>query len=83
MERVKFRRIEKCYGEVLRQLRTEKKLSQEELAFRANIDRTFVSMLERGLRMPSLATLLAVASALDTSGAEMVRQVEDKALATS
>lgn len=68
--------IERRFGAALRSRRIELALSQEELAFRAEIDRTFVSMLERGLRMPSLGTILSLAKALDTTGAHLVRQVE-------
>ncbi len=71
-------RIEQRFGAVLRTRRMALAFSQEELAFRADVDRTFVSMLERGLRMPSLGTILALAEALDMSGAQLVQMVEQK-----
>lgn len=42
------------FGEVLRRHRSEKNISQEELAFLAGVDRTFVSRLERGIRHAEL-----------------------------
>lgn len=69
-------KLEAVFGEVLRAHRLGRGLSQEEFAFEADIDRTFVSMLERGQRLPSLATLLAVAKPLGLTGAELVAFVE-------
>ena len=40
-------------------------MSQEELAFNAEIDRTYISQLERGIANPSLLILSRVANALD------------------
>lgn len=69
-------RVERCFGAILRSHRLALGLSQEELAFRAQIDRTFVSMLERGLRMPSLGTILSVAHALDTTATNFIAELE-------
>ena len=41
-------------GQNVRRLRRARKLSQEELAFEAEIDRTYVSQIERGVISPSL-----------------------------
>lgn len=70
--------VERRFGTVLRARRLALALSQEELAFRAEIDRTFVSMLERGLRMPSLGTILSLARALELSGAQLIHLVEQE-----
>ncbi|HEY1848607.1 MAG TPA: helix-turn-helix transcriptional regulator [Opitutaceae bacterium] len=48
----------------LRRLRDEADLSQEELAFRAAVHRTQVSLLERGDRLPRFETLIKLAGAL-------------------
>lgn len=40
-------------------------ISQEDLASRANLDRTYVSGCERGKRNPSLKTMVKLASALN------------------
>jgi len=62
---------------VLRELRAEAGLSQEELAARANIHRTYVSFLERGLKNPSVGKLIAISRAVGVTGAEFVRRVEE------
>ena len=49
----------------LRKLREKKGYSQEELASRAGLDRTYVSGCERGVRNPSLISLEKLASAMD------------------
>lgn len=50
---------------VLKKLRLQKKLSQEELANKANKDRTYISSLERHERNISLKTLIDILIALD------------------
>ena len=58
------------FGARLRQLRTARKLSQEKLAALAGLHRTFVSMVERGERNVTIATIEKLAGAL---AAEMQR----------
>lgn len=52
-------------SENLVQLRTQRDVSQEALALEAGVDRTFVSKIERRKANPSLATLCALAGALE------------------
>ena len=52
------------------------KLSQEELAHRARTNQSYVSLLERGERSPSLTTLELLADALKTSMSSLVKAVE-------
>jgi transcriptional regulator with XRE-family HTH domain len=47
--------------------RLELGLSQEQLAHRCGFDRTYISMLERGKRNPSLLNLLKLAKGLESS----------------
>jgi transcriptional regulator with XRE-family HTH domain len=61
-----------AFGEVLRDLRQRAGLSQEALAGAAEVDRTYVSLLERGLRQPTLETLFRLAGALGASPTTMV-----------
>ena len=53
-------------------------LSQEELGFESELDRTYVSMLERGLRQPTLATLFLLAKALNCKASEIIARVEEE-----
>jgi transcriptional regulator with XRE-family HTH domain len=64
--------IANAFGAVLRDCRVKVGLSQEALAGTAGVDRTFVSLLERGLRQPTLETLFRLAGALGVSPATMV-----------
>lgn len=64
------------FGEVLLRHRTDIGISQEELALRAEVDRTFVSRLERGVRQPTITTLIAIAQALGVHAADLVRETE-------
>lgn len=67
---------ERRFGRELRRVREEKGISQEELGFRAELHRTYVSQLERGLKSPSLRTLLKIGGALSYSAAKLVAAAE-------
>ena len=51
-------------GKVISALRKQAAISQEELAFRASIDRTYISQIERGVGNPSLLVIFKIAQAL-------------------
>jgi DNA-binding XRE family transcriptional regulator len=70
------------FGRVLKSLRNAKGISQEKLAELSGLDRSYVSLLERGLRQPSLETLFLIGSALDISPSEIVGRVEKDSRAT-
>lgn len=59
--------ISNYVGPAVRALREQAGFSQEELADRAQLDRTYVSGIERSRRNPSVKSLQRVAAALDTS----------------
>jgi transcriptional regulator with XRE-family HTH domain len=69
--------LESKFGKLLKELREKNGLTQEELSTDADLDRTYISMLERGLRQPTLQTLFALANALHVSPSSMIRQLED------
>jgi transcriptional regulator with XRE-family HTH domain len=54
-------------GKVIAALRKQAGISQEELAFRASIDRTYISQIERGVGNPSLLVIFKIAQALKVS----------------
>lgn len=68
--------ISSIFGEVLRRYRTQRNISQEELAYLASVDRTFISRLERGVRQPTITTLIGIGIALEIPAAHMLREVE-------
>jgi transcriptional regulator with XRE-family HTH domain len=53
-----------AFGAALREARVRAKLSQEGLGLESGVDRTFVSMLERGIRQPALSTVFSLCEAL-------------------
>lgn len=57
----------------LKELRQERGLSQESLSSMAGLDRTYISMLERGKRKPSLETIEKIAKALDMKSWELIK----------
>jgi transcriptional regulator with XRE-family HTH domain len=65
----------KSLGERIRHLRQSLKISQEELAARCALHRTYVSDLERGTRNLSFLSLLAVAQGLDVTVSELTRDI--------
>jgi len=53
-----------AFGIVLKKVRKEKGVSQEQLGLQANIERAHISKLERGLFQPSLSTIIEIAEVL-------------------
>ncbi len=72
--------VARTFGEILRERRGDKGLSQEKLAYECNLDRTYISMLERGLKQPSLTVVLRLAQALQAPASDMVASVEERLL---
>lgn len=70
--------IVKVFGQVLRELREENKTSQEKLAELADLDRTYISLLERGLRQPTITTIFKISSALQIKPSSLLEKVQDR-----
>lgn len=68
--------IETIFGKVLRKLREEKKISQEQLAHLSELDRTYISLLERGKRRPTINTLFALSQPLGLKPSEFLWEME-------
>lgn len=66
-----------AFGKVLRQLREEAGLTQEQLGFEAELRRTYVSILELGQQQPSLTTIIKLAEALNCSPGKLIDMVHD------
>lgn len=65
-----------AFGEYLKTLRKNSDKSQAELAFDAAMDRTYVSLLERGLSAPSLLVLDSLAKALGMTMTDLMAGFE-------
>jgi len=70
--------INTAFSEVLRELRELRGISQEALAAKSDLDRTYISLLERGQRQPTLKSISSLANALETTLTEFARQIECK-----
>ena len=64
------------FGQAVRRYRQAKGLSQEELADRCELHRTYISEIERGLKAASLLSLLRIAEALEVSAHILVKEAE-------
>ncbi|KKR71501.1 hypothetical protein A3A55_04520 [Candidatus Roizmanbacteria bacterium RIFCSPLOWO2_01_FULL_40_14] len=60
------------FGKKLAKLRNEKNSTQENLSFEVGVDRTYISLLERGLRNPTLKRLWQISKVLKVSITELV-----------
>lgn len=65
------------FGNAVKKVRLAHGMSQEELAFKAKLDRTYISGIERGTRNPSLCNLHRLAIALNTPLSALIQGVED------
>lgn len=61
------------FGDLVRTHRHALGLSQEQLALKAKIDRTYVASVETGRRNPSLDIIGVLANALEVDAADLVR----------
>lgn len=62
-------------GKNVRRYRQRADMTQEQLAFAAEIDLTYVGGIERGKRNPSVLVLVRIAAALSTEPAELLKAV--------
>ena len=65
-----------AFGQAVRAQRDELGISQEELAHRAGLHRTYIGGIERGERNASLVNIFRIAEALDVRASELLRGAE-------
>jgi CheY-like chemotaxis protein/DNA-binding XRE family transcriptional regulator len=68
--------IEEAFGIVVRKIRKERLLTQDELSVIGLLDRGFISKIERGKSQPTLVTIFELATALGVSVADLLRETE-------
>jgi transcriptional regulator with XRE-family HTH domain len=66
--------VARAFGATLRETRRERGVSQDALAERCDFNRCYPSLLERGLRQPTLAMLLRLAGALEIQPERLVTE---------
>lgn len=70
-------KIKEKFGIVIRELRTKKGVSQEQLAYEAGIDRTYVGHIEKGSRNVSLEIIEKLANYFKMSISDLLKIVEN------
>lgn len=66
----------RAFGAAVRAQREQNGLSQEGLGFEAELDRTYISGIERGVRNPTLTSVLKIAKALGVPSSRLVKRAE-------
>lgn len=66
--------IREIFAKNLRAARRQKGLSQEELAHRADLDRTYISSLERNVYNPTIDVVARLADALEIEAASLLQK---------
>jgi transcriptional regulator with XRE-family HTH domain len=66
----------RAFARVLSQLRRERNLTQENLAFESGYHPKYISLLERGKYSPSPTTILELAAVLQIPGSDLLARVE-------
>jgi transcriptional regulator with XRE-family HTH domain len=69
--------IKRAFGTVLRDYRKRVNLSQEKIALECDLDRAFISLLERGQRQPTLTTLFQLSEVLKVPAAELITETQN------
>ncbi len=64
------------FGNIVRELRRKKNLSQEALAEKAHVHRTYIGMIERAEKNITLSNIEKLAKALDISISELFKGIE-------
>ena len=62
----------RAFGQVVKVLREKLGLTQEELGERCDLDRTYISGIERGVRNPTIQTIWIIAGGLEISPQRLI-----------
>lgn len=67
---------EEAFGCILQEIRKERGFSQEQLGFESGYHRTYISLLERGQKSPSLNAIFRIAIALNVKPSKIIERIE-------
>ncbi|WP_306280207.1 helix-turn-helix domain-containing protein [Pseudomonas putida] len=65
-----------AFGKVLRERRKQAGLTQEKLALEADVQRNYVSLIERGVHQPTINVIFKLAAALRCKPSDLIDEVE-------
>lgn len=74
----KEKQILRKLGSIIRSLRSAQGLSQEDLGYNANLDRTYIGGIERGERNVTVLKIFKIASALHTTPKDIFKEWTDE-----
>lgn len=77
MDQEETKALHRAFAVTLRRLREAAGLSQEALADKSGLDRSYISLLERSQRQPTINTLFILASAFDLSLSQLATRIEE------
>ena len=69
-----MKEIMEVFGKRLKQLRKERKMTQEELAEKLSLHNSYIGLLERGERIPSLITLDKIAKYFGVKSSDLIME---------
>lgn len=69
---------QRAFGDRVRAYRHDLRLSQDDLALKANVNRSYIASLEGGQRNPSLELIAKLAAALEVDAGDLVRGLQDE-----
>ncbi len=67
--------LDKSVGITIKKIRLGKGLTQQDLAYKTNLHRTYISQLERGLKSVTFKTLFRISKALEISFGLLVEEI--------
>lgn len=71
-----MKKINQNLGKIICEMRQESGLSQEAFAELADVHRTYISQLERGLKSPTVSILFRLAAALKVNASTILQRIE-------
>ena len=69
------KKLEAIIGKHLKELRNRQGVSQEALSLETGLDRSYISMIERGKRNPTLVVVFRICEVLDTPPFDLVKSI--------
>jgi len=70
-------KLNDLFGSALKEARGDIGISQQDLALDCGLDRTYISLLERGLRQPTIKTLFRLSTRLGVKPSSLIQKIED------
>jgi transcriptional regulator with XRE-family HTH domain len=67
--------VHEKFGKRIKKLRSEYKMTQEDLAFKVGVDRSYMGFLERGEKNPTLKNIAKIAEVLKVTLSELFRSI--------